>query len=160
MRVSTIVTLLIGLAVGALLMSTLSTSGRGFSLQLCPIPPVATDSSNAALKETKVVGVDVSPLRIVILLVVIALSVLISRRRTWSPFGYRVTPQAMAHGVPHHSVGPGGRLSSSSWRRSSSESSDSLLTGVRCDDRRIRDRGRDERQPANRAAAVQGLRRP
>lgn len=48
MRISTIVTLLIGLVVGALLTSALSTSGRGFSLQLCPVPPAATDSSSAA----------------------------------------------------------------------------------------------------------------
>jgi len=46
MKLSTIVTLLIGLVVGALLTSALSTSGRGFSL--CPIRPVATDSSSAA----------------------------------------------------------------------------------------------------------------
>ncbi|MGQ0715614.1 MAG: hypothetical protein ACT4PJ_18095 [Gemmatimonadaceae bacterium] len=48
MRVSTIVTLLIGLVVGALLMNAVGTSGRGFSLRLCPIPPIATNSSSAA----------------------------------------------------------------------------------------------------------------
>ncbi len=47
MKLSTIVTLLIGLVVGALLMTALSTSGRGLSLQVCPIPAVATDSTSA-----------------------------------------------------------------------------------------------------------------
>ncbi len=44
MKLSTIVTLLIGLIVGALLTSALTTAGRGFSLRLRPIPSVATDS--------------------------------------------------------------------------------------------------------------------
>jgi hypothetical protein len=39
MKLSTIVTLLIGLVVGVLLTSALSTAGRGFSLQLCPTLP-------------------------------------------------------------------------------------------------------------------------
>lgn len=49
MKVSTIVTLLIGLVLGALLTGALSGSGGSrFLLQLCPIPSVATDSSGVA----------------------------------------------------------------------------------------------------------------
>ncbi|MGQ0715615.1 MAG: hypothetical protein ACT4PJ_18100 [Gemmatimonadaceae bacterium] len=64
---------------------------KRFSVHFMMIPGVRS----YPIKETKVVGIDVSPLGIVTLLVVIALSVLILRRRTWSLFGYRVTPQTM-----------------------------------------------------------------
>lgn len=49
MKVSTIVTLLIGLVLGAVLTGAFSGSGGSrFSLQLCPLPPLATDSSGVA----------------------------------------------------------------------------------------------------------------
>ena len=49
MKVSTIMTLLAGLILGALLTTALSSTGSGrFSLQLCPIPSVAADSSGVA----------------------------------------------------------------------------------------------------------------
>jgi hypothetical protein len=49
MKVSTIVTLLIGLVLGAVLTGAFSGSGGSrFSFQLCPLPPVAIDSSGVA----------------------------------------------------------------------------------------------------------------
>jgi hypothetical protein len=49
MTVSTIVTWLIGLVLGAVLTGALSgLGGSRFSLQLCPIPRVAADSAGVA----------------------------------------------------------------------------------------------------------------
>ena len=64
---------------------------KGFSVHFMMIPGVRS----YPVKETKVVGIDVSPLGILTLLVVIALSALILRQRAWSLFGHRVTPRAM-----------------------------------------------------------------
>jgi hypothetical protein len=58
MKVSTTVTLLIGLVLGAVLISAFSGSGGSrFSLQLCPLPPVATDSSSVARELQDGVGI-------------------------------------------------------------------------------------------------------
>lgn len=64
---------------------------KGFSVHFMMVPNVRS----YPVKPMPVVGIDVSPLGIPTLLVVIALSVIILRQRTWSLFGHRVTPQAM-----------------------------------------------------------------
>jgi hypothetical protein len=68
---------------------------KGFSVHFMMIP----DVRSYPVKETSVVGLEVSPLGILALLVVIALSVLILRQRDWSLCGYRVTRQTMARTV-------------------------------------------------------------
>lgn len=64
---------------------------KGFSVHFMMVPNVRS----YPVKPMTVVGIDVSPLGIPTLLVVIALSVIILRQRTWSLFGHRVTPTAM-----------------------------------------------------------------
>lgn len=64
---------------------------KGLSVHLMVVPNVLA----YPVTETKVFGINVSPLGIIVLLFVIALCCLILRQRPVSLFGYVVTPKAM-----------------------------------------------------------------
>lgn len=64
---------------------------KGFMVDLMVIPNVRS----YPVKETKVFGIEVSPLGIIVLLVLIALCFLILRQRSLNLFRYTVTPKTM-----------------------------------------------------------------
>lgn len=64
---------------------------KGLSLHLMVTPNVRS----YPVKETKVFGIEVSPLGIIVLLVLIGLCFLILRQRSSNLFGYTVTPKAL-----------------------------------------------------------------
>ena len=65
--------------------------GGGLKVHLMVIP----DVRSYPVKETKLFGIDVSPLGIIVLLLLIALCFFILRQRPLNLFGYSVTPKAM-----------------------------------------------------------------
>ncbi len=65
--------------------------GEGLKVHLMVIP----DVRSYPVKETKLFGIDVSPLGIIVLLLLIALCFFILRQRSLNLFGYSVTPKAI-----------------------------------------------------------------
>lgn len=65
--------------------------GGGLKVHLMVIPNV----QSFPVKETKLFGIEVSPVGIIVLLMLIALCFLILRQRSLSLFGYTMTPKAM-----------------------------------------------------------------
>ena len=66
-------------------------AGKGLAVHLMVIPKVRT----YPVKETKLFGIEVSPVGIIVLLLLIALCSLILRQRPLRLFRYTVTPRAM-----------------------------------------------------------------
>lgn len=65
--------------------------GKGLKVHFMMIP----DVRSYPVKETKVFGIEISPLGIIVLLLLIALCTLMLRQRSLSLFGYAFSPRAM-----------------------------------------------------------------
>jgi len=88
----------LGIAVGVLLIYTCPFAGQiAFSTLVREVPTEHGGGlvRSYPVKETKLFGIEVSPLGIIVLLVLIALCFLILRQRSLNFFGYTVTPKAM-----------------------------------------------------------------